>query len=90
MTTADLVETISNELEISKKAAGDVIEVFSNAIRETLEKGEEFIIKGVGKFKVEQKNARNGVNPKTGEKIKILAKKVVKFKPATSLAESIN
>ena len=90
MTTAELEETLANELEISKKAAAGTLEVISNAIKETLENGDEFLIKGVGKLVVQQKAARNGRNPKTGEALKIPAKKVVKFKTATALSEALN
>jgi len=59
-------------------------------IKESLEAGETIKISGFGSFEVNQKGARRGRNPQTGEAITIEARKVLSFKPSTLLRDAIN
>ncbi|MGL5716887.1 MAG: HU family DNA-binding protein [Paraclostridium sp.] len=70
-------------------AAEATVNVMLNTIMEKLKNGETVELYGFGKFEVVQKSARVGRNPKTGEEIKIEAKKAVKFKPAKALSEMV-
>lgn len=58
-------------------------------IEETLLKGEEVSLNGVGKLKIKDKPAHVGRNPKTGESVPVPAKKVIKFSVAKSLKEAV-
>lgn len=70
-------------------AAEATVNVMLNTIMEKLKNEETVELYGFGKFEVVQKSARVGRNPKTGEEIKIEAKKAVKFKPAKALSEMV-
>ncbi|PIR87186.1 MAG: DNA-binding protein [Candidatus Harrisonbacteria bacterium CG10_big_fil_rev_8_21_14_0_10_49_15] len=86
----DLVQVIMNGAELAtKKKAQEVVDLFFDTITNTLKKGEEVNITGFGKFEVVNRKARQGVNPKTGEKIQIAAAKKPKFKPGTLLKEAV-
>ena len=90
MNKADLVDAVLAGGEVdTKAAAGRVVEGLLASMSKTLKKGDEVSIAGFGKFTVTKRAARTGRNPHTGETIKIKAKKVVKFKPATALKEAV-
>jgi DNA-binding protein HU-beta len=81
MNKAELVESVQRALgkETSKAAAERAVEAVVDGIKAGLKKGKAVQLVGFGTFKVVQRKARTGVNPKTGEKIKIKASKSVKF-----------
>jgi DNA-binding protein HU-beta len=64
-------------------------EAFKNAISSALKGGEEVQITGFGKFYVQERKAREGRNPQTGEKMKIAASKVPSFSAGNALKEAI-
>lgn len=74
--------------ETNKQAQMAVDAVF-NTITDTLKKGEEVAIAGFGAFKVAKRAARQGINPKTGEKIQIAAKTLPKFRAGKQLKEAV-
>ncbi|MGC2237657.1 MAG: integration host factor subunit beta [Pyrinomonadaceae bacterium] len=90
MTKADLVEKVANEAEMTKKDAEQLVEIIFDSIISTLNKGEKIELRGFGSFRVRQRNARQGRNPKTGDAVKIPAKRVAYFKPGKELKEIIN
>jgi integration host factor subunit beta len=90
MTKADLVETVANEAEMTKKDAEKLVEIIFDTIIETLNKGEKIELRGFGSFRLRQRNARQGRNPKTGEAVSIPAKRVAYFKPGKDLKEIVN
>lgn len=90
MTKADLVDVIAKEADITKTAAALVLDAYVDAVTKELKKGGKIGLVGFGTFSVSKRKAREGRNPKTGETIKILAKKVVKFKAGKELAEKVN
>lgn len=90
MTKADIAERIAQQHGFSKKESQEILESFFSIIKSTLESGEDLKISGFGKFEVNQKKDRIGRNPQTGESITISARKVLTFKPSTSLKTSIN
>lgn len=74
----------------SKAEAERKVDLFLTTIENTLASGEELNFIGWGKFEVVERAERIGRNPKTGEEIKIEAKKTVKFKPGKTLVDKIN
>jgi DNA-binding protein HU-beta len=90
MTKAELVDRISEEASITKKAANSALDALIEAVHDSLKKKEGKIrIADLGTFKVVKKKARTGVNPQTRKKIKIPATKVPRFAPSKSLRESV-
>lgn len=75
--------------EYSKKHIQDTVEAVFDTITSSLSKGEEVAIAGFGAFKVSKRAARQGVNPRTGEKISIAATVVPKFKAGKALKEAV-
>ena len=90
MTKADLVEKVSREAEMTKKDAEQLVEIIFESIVSTLNEGEKIELRGFGSFRVRQRNARKGRNPKTGDSVDIPAKRVAYFKPGKELKEVIN
>ncbi len=90
MTKADLVEKVSVEAEMTKKDAEQLVEIVFDSIVGSLNKGEKIELRGFGSFRVRERNARKGRNPKTGEAVNIPAKRVAYFKPGKELKELIN
>ena len=89
MNKAELIQVISKETGITNREANDVIDSFVEAIRGTLKKGKRVSLVGFGSWEVKKRKARNGVNPQTGAKIKIPARKVPKFNPGKELKEAV-
>lgn len=90
MTKADLVESIHIRANISKKDSADILEELFSVMKDSLESGENVKIAGFGNFEVNQKMARKGRNPQTGEAITIEARRVLTFKISSVLKQSIN
>ncbi len=90
MTKADLVDLICERVGSSKKEAGDLVEEVFTIIRRTLRDGDKVKISGFGSFVVNQKKARRGRNPQTGNDITILPRRVLSFKPSPLLKELVN
>ena len=85
----DLVTFISEEANITRKAAGETINAVLEGIASSLEQGDSVSLIGFGSFRVVQRAAREGRNPSTGEKIQIAASKNVKFTPGKALKERV-
>ena len=81
LTKAEVAEHLFEKVGLSKRDAKDMVEVFFEEIRETLETGEQVKLSGFGNFDLRVKSERPGRNPKTGEDIPISARKVVTFRP---------
>ena len=89
MTKADLIDTVAGEIEISKRQAGEVVDLILAEITSALQKGDRVALVPFGSFVVRNRKARDGRNPKTGEKIKIAARKVPAFVPGKSLKDAV-
>lgn len=89
MTKAELADLISQEAEITKKAATAVLDAFVGAIHETLREHGRIRVADLGTFRVAKRKARNGVNPQTKETIRIPASKVPRFDAAKALKEAV-
>ena len=90
MTKKELIKELATKMEQSQKASEEVINAMLEIMAEKLEAGEEVNIHAFGKFYVKERGARVCRNPKTGEEVNVPAKKVVAFKPAKALADTIN
>ena len=85
LTKAEIAETIYEELGINKREAKDLVDLFFEQIRVSLEANEEVKLSGFGNFELRDKRQRPGRNPKTGEDIPISARRVVTFRPGQKL-----
>ena len=90
MTKAELVEDVARAAELTKKDAERLVEIVFESIIETLNHGEKIELRGFGSFRVRERGARRGRNPKTGDPVDIPAKRVPYFKPGKELKELIN
>jgi len=89
MTKAELVAKIASEGGITKSQADKAMAGFVSAVSEALSGGGKVTLVGFGTFSVMARSQREGRNPRTGEKIKIPASKVVKFKAGKTLSEKV-
>ncbi|CCE22595.1 MULTISPECIES: integration host factor subunit alpha [Methylotuvimicrobium] len=85
LTKADFAERLFDELGLNKREAKDMVDLFFEEIKGSLENGEQVKLSGFGKFELRDKNSRPGRNPKTGEEIPITARRVVTFRSGQKL-----
>lgn len=85
LTKADFADKLSDEIGLNKREAKELVEVFFEEIRTSLEQGRQVKISGFGKFELRDKTSRPGRNPKTGEEIPISARRVVTFRSGQKL-----
>ena len=85
LTKADMAEHLFEELALNKREAKDMVEMFFEEIRLSLENGRQVKLSGFGNFDLREKKQRPGRNPKTGEEIPISARRVVTFRPGQKL-----
>lgn len=90
MTKAELVEDVARAAELTKKDAERLVELVFESIIDTLNQGQKIELRGFGSFRVRERGARRGRNPKTGDPVDIPAKRVPYFKPGKELKELIN
>ncbi len=89
LTKADLVDTVADEGELSKRQAGQIVDLILDEIKTALKKGDRVALTPFGSFVVRSRKAREGRNPKTGERIKIAARKVPAFVAGKSLKDAV-
>lgn len=89
MTKAELIAVMAGDAGITKAAAGKALESLIANVAKELKKNGKLGLVGFGTFAVTKRKARSGRNPQTGDKIKIAAKKVVKFKAGKALADKV-
>ena len=85
MTKTELIAKIAAGAGISKAAAKKALDTTTASIAAAVKKGDKVALVGFGTFSTVKRAARTGVNPATGAKIKIAAKKVVKFKASAAV-----
>ena len=74
MTKADLVEEVSQVTELTRKDSEVIVDTLFESVIKALKTGDKLEVRGFGSFRVRQRNARVGRNPKTGEKVEVPAK----------------
>jgi len=89
LTKNDIVTSV-HELGFTKKKSVEIIETLLEIMKNTLEKNEDLLISGFGKFCVKQKKQRRGRNPATGADLILKERKVVTFKCSGKLRDKIN
>lgn len=85
----DLIDVVIDTIGCTKKDATAVVNALVETTTKTLTKGGEVEVSGFGKFVVKKRKARKGINPSTGETIKIAASKVPAFKAAKALKDAV-
>ena len=90
MNKTELIEKIAVGADITKAQAKAALEATTNALKEALIAGDKIQLVGFGTFSINERPAREGINPATKEKIQIAAKKVAKFKAGAELADALN
>ncbi|WP_047396503.1 HU family DNA-binding protein [Chitinibacter sp. ZOR0017] len=90
MNKPELIQLIAANADLTQRQAEDALNALTSAVLETVRAGNEIRIPDLGKFSVDQKPARPGRNPRTGETIQIEAKRAVKFTAAKALKDWAN
>lgn len=88
MNKADLVSMIAAKSNLTKKDSERALNAFIESVQGGLKKGEKIQLVGFGTFEVRKRNARNGINPRTKQQIKIPATKAPVFKAGKALKDS--
>ena len=89
MNKTDLINSVAEAAELSKKDATRAAEAVFESITDSLRKGEKVQLIGFGNFEVRERAARKGRNPQTGEEIEIAASRVPAFRPGKALKEAV-
>ncbi len=90
MNKLELIDTLKDECQISKKEAATIVNLFFNKMANALAKGDRVEIRGLCSFYVKKYKAYAGRNPKTGEKVKIKPKKLPFFKCGQELKRRVD
>lgn len=90
MNKTELIEKIAEGAGLTKADAKKALEATTAAIKDALVAGDKVALIGFGTFSVNERPAREGINPATKQKITIAAKKVAKFKAGADLDEALN
>ena len=89
MNKAELVSKVAEATSQSKTVTREVLEVFLDAVGETLASGNKIEIRGFGSFKVKRRKQQVARNPRTGEKVTVPSRFVPSFKPSRQLLEKV-
>lgn len=90
MNKSELVNTIAKDADVKKEVAYRTLDATINIITSTLKKGDSVTLVGFGSFQVRERAARDGRNPKTGDKMRIQSSKSPVFKAGKLLKDSVN
>lgn len=90
ITRVSITEAIYEEIGLSRKDSGDVLDMIIEEIKAELVNGNDVKISSFGTFALRKKNARIGRNPKTGVEAEITPRTVISFKPSQILRKAVN
>ncbi|MBR6528689.1 MAG: HU family DNA-binding protein [Firmicutes bacterium] len=90
MNKSQFVEAIAKETGLSTTDAAKAVNAYADVVKAALKKNDKVQLVGFGTFSVSKRAARQGINPATGEKIKIKAANVPKFKAGAALKDALN
>ena len=90
MNKSELIKNIAEQAGLTQAQATTALQAFETAVIDTLANGSEVTLIGFGSFKITERAARTGRNPKTGEPIQISASKVPTFKAGKALKDAVN
>lgn len=85
MNKSEFIAAVATKAGLSKADAQKAVNAFAEVVKETMEKGDRLPLVGFGTFSVTERKERQGKNPRTGQTIKIPARRVVHFKPSSNL-----
>ena len=89
MNKTELIDFIADRAGLTKVASASALEAFQEGVMASLQKGDPVVLVNFGTLTVKKRAAREGLNPRTGEKIKIGATKVVGFKAGKALKDAV-
>jgi len=89
VTKSEFIDKVASKSGLSKKDAASAVDAVLDSIQETLQGGGDVAFTGFGKFHVQNRAARTGVNPRTKEKQQIPASRVPKFTAGSSLKSAV-
>ncbi len=81
MNKAKLIEQMAKTSKLPKATCKKILESFIKSVSQSLKGGKSVVLTGFGTFSIMKRKSRVGINPATGKKMQIAAKKVAKFKP---------
>ena len=90
MTKSELVDQVADRADLTKQDAGRAVDAVLATVEDALRRGSEVTVSGFGKFHVGERGARQGVNPRTGERVKIKASKAPKFSAGATLKQAVS
>jgi integration host factor subunit beta len=90
MTKAELVDTVCQVSELTRKHSEVIVDAVFASIMDALQKGDKIELRGFGSFRLRRRGSRAGRNPRTGVGVLVPAKEVPHFKPGKELRELIN
>jgi integration host factor subunit beta len=90
MTKAELVEKVSDQIHLTKKQTELVVNTVFQSITDSLSDGNKVELRGFGSFRIRERNARVGRNPKSGAQVDVPAKRVPFFKAGKDLRELVD
>ncbi|TKJ33888.1 integration host factor subunit beta [bacterium (candidate division B38) B3_B38] len=90
MTKAELIAEVAKAADLPKKDSEVIVSTVLQSIIDALHRGEKIELRGFGSFRLRNRRARMGRNPKTGERVQVPAKRIPYFKPGRELKELIN
>jgi integration host factor subunit alpha len=90
LTKADIVDALPDKLGLPRNRCAEIVETMLEIMKQTMENGEDILISGFGKFCVNEKKARKGRNPATGEPMMLSKRRVVVFRCSNILREKVN
>jgi nucleoid DNA-binding protein len=89
VTKSEFVDQVASKSGLSRRDATKAVDAFLESVQEALQSGESVSFTGFGKFSAQQRNARTGVNPRTGERVEIAAATVPKFSAGSALKNAL-
>ena len=90
MNKNEFIDAVAKSADLTKKDSERAVNAIIDVIKDSLRDGDEIRIMGFGTFEVSQRNAKQGRNPRTGEKIDIKASKAPRFRPGKALKDAVN
>jgi integration host factor subunit beta len=90
LTKANLVEEVARVTQLTKKQAEVIVNLVFQTIVDSLRAGRKIELRGFGSFRIRNRGARIGRNPKTGERVEVPPKRIPYFKPGKELKEQLN
>ena len=89
MTKQDFIKKVAQKASLTERDAGKAVDAFMESVTETLKSGDSINFTGFGKFSAAARAARQGVNPRTGERVQIAATTVPKFSAGSQLKAAL-